>query len=140
MSDRNAQAVKAIYAAFEEGDVPAILDRMSESTQWGFNVSHSHVPWHTTFHGKRGVSRFFGALVEAARITKLQPISIVAGGGSEVVALVELELHLRRSGKTLQLHQVHWWSFDPDGKVARLQQFEDTAAVLAAWQAETSSS
>jgi hypothetical protein len=59
MSDKNIQIVKDIYAAFNRGDVPAIMQHMSDDLQ-GFGVVSEEklIPWHIQISKKRMYQSF----------------------------------------------------------------------------------
>ena len=56
MSDKNIQVAKGIYAAFSRGDVPAIMQHMSDDLQ-GFGIvsEQNLVPWHMNIAKKQDV-------------------------------------------------------------------------------------
>jgi hypothetical protein len=41
MSQSNVETIQQVYAAFGRGDVPAILERVSDDTTWSFNATDS---------------------------------------------------------------------------------------------------
>jgi len=132
MNDRNLQAVRKMYEAMNRGDVMAMIEMVAEEVVWGYEVAHSDAPWHTTVHGKRGITRYIGALIENVQIQRIEPQQFVVSD-QQVVARVKTEYTVRRTGKRVAVEQVHWWTFDQAGRVVRLWHWEDTAAVLEAW-------
>jgi uncharacterized protein len=132
MSEQNVQIIQRIYAAFGSGDVPAILERVTEDTEWGFAVGASDVPWHQPVKGKATVPRFFGAIQEHVQMERFEPKELVHSG-DHVIAHIEIAYTIRKTGKRVAMDQLHWWTLK-EGRVSRLRHFEDTAAVLAAWR------
>ena len=67
MSDNNIQIVKEIYAAFKRGDVPAIMQHLSDDLQ-GFGIVSEQklIPWQIQISKKQDVPKFFQAVAEAA--------------------------------------------------------------------------
>src|SRR5262245_31932709 len=60
----NADAVKAIFAAFAQGDVPAILSKLSEDVEWEFGYPHNNdIIWLKAGRGRDHAARFFQTLV-----------------------------------------------------------------------------
>jgi ketosteroid isomerase-like protein len=55
--------------------------------------------------------------------------------GQDVVAHVHQVYTVKRTGKKVDEDLLLWWTFGPDGKIARLVHFEDTAQVMSAWGA-----
>jgi hypothetical protein len=45
---------------------------------------------------------------------------------------VHIEYVVRKTGKRVAMDQLHWWTLDASGQVARLRHYEDTAQVLEA--------
>lgn len=132
MSDRNVEAIQRIYAAFGQGDIPTILANVTDDTEWGFNVRHSDVPWHAPANGKEALPRFFSALGENVDFQAFEPRTFVHSG-DHVIADVHMEYTIRKTGKRVNEDALFWWTLTPDGKVAKLTHFEDTAQVLSAY-------
>ena len=65
VSSANLEAVKALYAAFGRGDIPAILELMSEDVRfdpWADSFAHrAGVPWLEPRSGRDGVGRVLRA-------------------------------------------------------------------------------
>jgi ketosteroid isomerase-like protein len=129
----NLSTVQAIYQAFGQGDIPAILDLMADDVAWeawddnsaqAAGVSHL-VPR----RGKAGVAEFFG-IVGTFEVTDFQVLSIMEGG-NQVVAEIVIEVHLPNGG-SFRDEELHLWTFDGDGKVSRLRHYTDTAKHIAA--------
>ncbi len=128
--DSNVQIVQAIYAAFGKGDVAAILARVTDEAEFSFEGGSSEVPWHGPFRGHDGLRRFFGSIAEEVEFQSFEPLAFAAGP-DVVAARLHLRYRVRRTGRTVDENQVHWWSVK-GGKVVGLVHFEDTAQVLAA--------
>jgi ketosteroid isomerase-like protein len=133
MSDQNVSTIQEIYGAFGRGDVAAILERVSDAVEFGFNVKESDVPWHATFRGKHEVPRFFEALAGGTQVHAFVPETFVHSG-PHVVASIRFEHTMKKSGRRVAEQQLHWWTFGADGKVERLRHYADTAMVLAAFR------
>jgi len=67
MSAANQKTVEAVYSAFGRGDVPFILERVTEGTRWDFSVGTSDVPWHGPFTSRADLSRFFQRWANTSR-------------------------------------------------------------------------
>ena len=57
----NTDRVKAMYAAFERGDVGAIMDSVADDVQWDFEAP-SVVPYSGLRRGKAEVMGFFAGI------------------------------------------------------------------------------
>jgi ketosteroid isomerase-like protein len=131
----NVSVVQEIYEAMGRGDVAQVLARMTADARWDFNVGSSDVPWHVPATGPEEIQRFLGGFRDKVSLTAFEPRGFI-GSGDDVVVDVHLAYTVKRTGKALQLQQLHWWSL-ADRRVTRLRHFEDTAQVMSAWS-ETS--
>ena len=132
MSDRNVQTVQSLYAAFGRGDVPAILDRVADNTHWSFNAINRTVPWYQPVTSKATLPRFFQSLAENLDMHVFEPRQFF-DSGDEVLAHVHIEYTVKKTGRRVNTEQLHWWTFDAEGKITRQLHFEDTAQVVAAF-------
>jgi uncharacterized protein len=130
--ERNVQTIQAIYAAFGKGDVPSILGMVTDDAEFSFAGASLAVPWHGPWRAAAGITRFFGAVAEGVEFRTFEPLSFAAGSDTVAVRL-RLTYQVRRTGRMVDEHQVHWWTLR-DGKVCGLVHFEDTAQVVAAVQ------
>ncbi|MEO8212719.1 MAG: nuclear transport factor 2 family protein [Myxococcales bacterium] len=124
--------MEEVYAAFGRGDVPFILDRVGDQTQWDFNVAGTDVPWHAPIRTKSELPRFFQAMAEHLSFEAFEPRAFLTDGRNVVVKL-RVAYQVRRTGKRVDEEQVQWWSFDDGGRITALRHYEDTAAVRDAW-------
>ncbi len=129
----NVVLIQSIYAAFGRGDVAYIAGKVAPEARWDFNVANSDVPWHTPATGPDGVKRFIGDFVNNVELEAFEPRHFVAAG-DDVIAHIRLAMTVRRNGRHIDEEQLHWWKVR-DGRVESLHHFEDTAQVVAAWEA-----
>ena len=127
----NVQTVQAIYEAFGRGDVPAILDLMSDSVEWeqweGYNTGQdAGVPWLVHRSGKDGVAGFFAALAEGLEVHSFEPVNLLEGGG-QVAATISIDGTATKTGERFQDEEIHLWTFDESGKVTGMRHYADTA-------------
>jgi len=127
------ETVQAIYAAFGRGDVPAIIDRLSDDVEWEVWADNSGqragVPWLAKRHGKAGVAEFF-QLVGQFAIHEFQVLSIMAND-RQVAAEFVIDA-TPPGGQRYRDEEMHLWTFGPDGTVVRLRHYTDTAKHIAA--------
>jgi ketosteroid isomerase-like protein len=131
--EENTQRAKEGYAAFMRGDIPAVLESLADDTEWVV-PGPSDIPMAGAHQGKQAVLAFFGALGETLEFHIFEPREFIAQG-DKVVALIHADATVRRTGRRIVQHEAHVWTFR-DGKVARLQLFQDTAAAVAAFRGE----
>ncbi len=69
--DHVARIVK-IYEAFGRGDIPYILEQLTEDVRW---LTHNGplVPWSGDFSGKTNVPKFFAAIAGAGQVNAFTP-------------------------------------------------------------------
>lgn len=137
MSDHLA-TVSAIYEAFAQGDVPGILEHMSDDVRWeewsDNTVQKAGVPWLQPRRGKEGVREFF-SIVGEFRITEFRVLSLMAGE-NQVAAEILIEAEVPSTGGRYRDEELHLWTLDDSGKVSRMRHYVDTAKHIAAAQGQ----
>ena len=130
----NEQTVKDLYAAFQRGDVAAILGYVTDDVDWrNDEVESRECPWNGNFSGKTALPGFFKTLADELDFKLFTPKRVVAAGDAVAVHL-RIESVVRRTGRPLKNDVVHLWTFDGSGRVASYRHFNDTAAEIAAWR------
>ena len=114
----NISTVQQIYSAFGRGDVPAILDCLTDDVEWEYGSNSTDVPWLQPRRGRANVADFFKSLDEV-EIHSFQPKTLLESGNI-VVALIDLQGTVKSTGKRVEeIDEVHIWTFDSAGKVSR---------------------
>lgn len=128
------EAVKQIYAAFGRDDVPAILERLAEDVQWEYGYRDHVVPWLEPRAGRAGAAAFFQAAHTELEFLNFA-VTHVVGDASVVVALIDLDARVRKTGKVIQERgEAHIWHFDAAGRIHRFRHGADTLQQWRAWQ------
>lgn len=128
----NVPTVQNLYAAFGRSDLPAVLSYVTDDVSWGFNGARpDRVGYHQPVAGKAELPGFFAHLAEEVEFRAFEPRRFI-DGGSDVVVEVHIAFTLKATGRSVDQSQLHWWSFDDQGRIRSLVHYEDTAAVLAA--------
>jgi len=127
-AQENAAAVQAIYGAFGSGDIPAILERLSEDVaweEWADNTAQQGgVPQLARRDGRDGAAEFFGVVGEM-EVHDFQVLDLIAGGRQ---VAVEVEIEATPPGGTrFRDQELHLWTFGDDGLVTRMRHYVDTA-------------
>lgn len=126
--------VKKIYEAFGKGNIPAILDHLSDQVHWeqweDNSTQKAGVPWMLSRNGKEGAMAFFRALGDL-RISHFQVISLM-GNENQVAAEIAIEADVPAAGSHFQDEELHLWTFNGEGKVVRFRHYLDTAKHIAA--------
>lgn len=126
------ETVKAIYAAFGRGDVPAILEKIADQVGWEYGWTEHEVPWLVPRKDKQGVAAFFGVAATALAFERFEVTHIV-GDERLVVALTDLDARVVATGKLIRERgEAHIWHFDPQGRVIKFRHGADT---LQQWRA-----
>jgi ketosteroid isomerase-like protein len=129
----NAATVQEIYAAFGQGDMDTILGHIAEDCAWESWADNSAqaagVPYLLERRGPQGCAAFLGALAHN-EIKDFQVLDII-GDGRQIAAEVSIH-YVTPAGRELRDEELLLWTFDEDGKVARLRHYVDTAKHIAA--------
>jgi len=122
----NLNTLMAIYDAFGRGDLPAILDRLSDAIDWEYGEPTTTVPWLQRRQGKEGAQAGLIATFTNMELISFKPKSFIEGEGV-IVVLFDTEFNVKGTGKrVVEEDAVHIWRFDEQGKVARFRHRVDT--------------
>ncbi|HMQ63305.1 MAG TPA: nuclear transport factor 2 family protein [Flavilitoribacter sp.] len=130
----NLETVQQIYAAFGMGDVPAILDKLSDDAVWEHYGNTDLVPFAGKFVGKGEVLRFFQLLSQNTRFSNFQP-SNFREEGHTVINDLYMDAMAVPTGKTMQATVTFYWTFDSHGKVVHWKNEGDIHLIDAAFTA-----
>jgi ketosteroid isomerase-like protein len=137
----HVETVQQVYAAFGRGDIPSILELVSDDIQW------EH--WEDSFaaraglaslsprNGREGVAGFFGAIADWD-VTEFSVLDLAASE-KQVIAEIVIEAKLPNGGR-FRDEELHLWGFDSEGKINRMRHYVDTAKHIAAGQGEDTTS
>jgi ketosteroid isomerase-like protein len=128
----NAEVVQETYEAVGRGDVPALLDLLTDDVEWTFQ-GPSAIPFAGTRTGREGVAEFFSLVGGNLEFERFEPREFVAQGDTVVVLGFERSL-IKPTGRTFGQEWAHVYRLR-DGKVAEFLALEDTAAHVAAFGA-----
>jgi ketosteroid isomerase-like protein len=112
----------------------ALAEVMADDIEWVNPGDPAVDPNAGTFNGKEAVLGWFGGLASTLDFTTFEPRAFIAQDDT-VVSLVYAESTARETGRTLVNHEAHVWTVR-HGKLARFQNYQDTAAVAAAHRVE----
>jgi uncharacterized protein len=132
----NTQTVIAVYDSFKTGDVPVILSKLTDNVDWmdfpANRAAAAGIPWFVRRRGKAEVPKFFQGIAENLDFDDFTVGDIVESG-NHVVAQVHLSATFKKTGAKLKQQDLHWWTFDPNGKISAYRHYTDTADVLSGW-------
>ena len=125
MSHSNLEVVKGIYAAFANGDVPAVLAGLSADIEW---TEAAGFPLAGTYIGHDAVVT--GVFMPLA--TRWEGFAVAleeyVDGGDTIVALGKYSGKYLATGKNFVAEFAHVWKLR-NGKAYRFHQYVDSAKV-----------
>jgi uncharacterized protein len=133
-AEENARLVQGAYEAFGRGEIEALAELMTDDVEWVNPGDPDDNPNAGTFKGKEAVLGWFGGLAATRDYSTFEPRQFIAQN-DKVVCLVYAEATVRDTGRAFVSHEAQVWTFR-DGKLARFQNYLDTAAADAAHRAE----
>jgi ketosteroid isomerase-like protein len=131
----NAKTVIDLYQAFGRGDITAVLDLLSDDIDWWLYGSPDNGPPFAGHHiGKDAIGRFFQTVGETAEVLQFGPEADPIAAGDHVIVQGFERVTARPTGKTFETHWLHLFTFSADGKIVRLREYYDTAAMAEAYR------
>ena len=128
----NAEVVQETYEAVGRGDIPALLDLLTDDVEWTFQ-GPSVIPFAGTRRGREGVAEFFSLVGGNLEFEQFEPREFVAQGDTVVVLGFERSL-TKPTGRTFEQEWAHVYKLR-EGKVTEFLALEDTAAHAIAFDA-----
>jgi uncharacterized protein len=130
---QNTKVVQDAYAAFGRGDVQALLGYFDENIHWKpVHGTARHVPTAGERRGKAAVGEFFKIVSEQVDFLRFEPQEFVAQG-DKVIAIGHYVARVP-TGRGFESDFVMVFTLR-DGKVVQFQEFSDSAAINAAYDA-----
>ncbi|MEI9952996.1 MAG: nuclear transport factor 2 family protein [Pseudomonadota bacterium] len=110
MNDHKIQTIQKIYKAFGEGNLPAILEQLSDDIDWASEPESTLAPWHGIRRGKAEVPKFFAALASTVEVTRFEPLTFAANE-TDVLVVIRFGMRVRATGRSAEMDLHHWWRF-----------------------------
>ena len=121
----NLNAVRGVYQAFAEGDIPTVLGLLRADVEW---TEAEGFPYGGTYRGPEAVLN--GVFMRLG--TEWEGFAAVPDefidGGDAIVVLGKYSGTYKATGKSFQANFAHVWKLE-DGKAIRFIQFVDTLLV-----------
>lgn len=129
-TQENTRIVQEVLAAFVRGDIPAILNSLTDDVDWFIPGPPDRVAFSGARHGREQVLQFFITLEATIEFLKFEPRDYVAEG-DKVVAFGR---NYDRMKSTNRFFDNEWACLFVvrDGKIAKVRMYEDTAAFVIA--------
>jgi ketosteroid isomerase-like protein len=129
MADNNLEIVRGMYEAFATGDVPAVLQAMSDDIVWNEAEGFPYADRNPYLGPQAVVEGVFMRLGTEWEGWTLDIEDFVAGGDS-VVAMGRYRAKYRANGRDLNAQFAHVWTLR-EGHAVSFQQYTDTAQAQA---------
>ncbi len=129
-AENNTRRVQDLYSAFGMGDIPTIIEAVSDEVEW-IIPGPTDIPWKGIRHGKQAVQEWFGLFGQNLEFKVFEPREFIAQR-DKVVVLVHSESIVRRTGREIVNPEVHIWTFE-DNMLSRFQIYEATNVVASAY-------
>jgi len=129
--NQNKQTVQDMYTAFGRGDIPAIINTLSDDIVWTWHGPADH-PFGGERLGKEAVGGFFTAIDEHCVFEEFSPQTFLSDGDF-VVCLGHMTGRVKSTGKTAPTHFAHVWHFR-DGRPVKFEDYHDTAKIVEAFR------
>jgi uncharacterized protein len=125
-TEDNVKTVQTVYEAFGRGDVPTMLESLTDDVDWASEAwsTDAPAPWWGVKHGKDGVAAFFQAFGTAMDVEEFTP-TVIAANGDHVLTVVHFKTTSRATGRTAEMDLHHHFRFR-DGLIASYRGTEDT--------------
>ncbi len=120
----NTDVVKDAYGYFATGNIPALLNELTDDVKWIIPGPTNLLPWTGNRQGKQQVAEFFKLVSENIDFKKFEPREFIAQG-DKVVALGYWESTAKPTGKTINGEWAMVFTFK-NGKVSEHHEYADT--------------
>jgi ketosteroid isomerase-like protein len=128
--EKNIAAVRALYAAFDRDDMATVMSGMTDDIEWILPGPPDLIPFAGSHRGREAVARFFVTLNETLEFEEFEAREFLAHG-DKVVVLGRSRDRMKANGRVFDNEWATVVTMR-EGRVARYQIYEDTAAVASA--------
>jgi ketosteroid isomerase-like protein len=126
----NVQIVRRQFMLFSSGDIPAIFNAMAEDVEW-VQPGTPYVPYAGDYVGLDQVKGFFMKQNELIEFTQLDTREFLPEG-DKVVVLGHYKAIAKPTGRSYESEFAQVITFR-DGKIVKIQSFDDTVTAAAAF-------
>lgn len=133
--EANTKVVRDLYAAFEKGDVPAVLGAFSSDIVWNEAEGAPYADRNPYEGANEIATGLFARLGSEWDYFNAVPSDFLPSGEDKVVAIGRYDARNKATGKEMDIPFVHIWTLN-DGKITAFQQYTDTATHAAVMSAD----
>lgn len=130
-SQDNKQLVMQGYQKYQNKDIQGLLELLADDIEW-VGVENEDIPFAGVYRGKGEVGRYFSQLDEAQEAQQFEAQKFMAEGDN-VVVTGKSRWTVKSTGQAYENPWVHVFTIR-NGKVARFEQYNDTAAAAKAFR------
>jgi uncharacterized protein len=130
-NQKHIDVVKALYTAFGTGDVPRLLDLVSDDITFEL-PELPNVPLEAVYHGKDGIRQFMADRAPVLTYTGFVPDKFLSDQ-DHVVVLGETSGIINRTGAPFHYKWVQVFEIDAENRIRRFQEFMDTHVLVSAF-------
>jgi ketosteroid isomerase-like protein len=127
----NRQLVEQAYATFKVGDIPTLLQSLSEDVTWQL-PEIENVPFAGKRQGRGAVGEFFSILASLQDARSFQEREFIAQG-DKVVVLGHYVWQVKANGRTIDGDFAHVFTVR-GGRIVAFHEYMDSAAVAKAYR------
>ena len=127
----NIRLVQKAYEFFQKGQIEDLIKLHAEDVEFISPGPPDVLHTAGTHRGHQGITQFFDTVGAEQDFEMFQPEEFIAQG-DKVVALIKCRSRIKATGKIAETTLVHVFDIK-DGKLQRLREFFDTAAVMSAF-------
>ena len=125
MSKANVTLVQGLYAAFQRGDIAAIIAALTPDVAWHSHGRPEDYPTLGMRRGPQDVQKFFSTVAENQTATDFSPREYYTDN-DKVIVRGHYAWILRKTAKAVSADWVHIFTIK-GGKVTTFDEFTDTA-------------
>jgi len=121
----NRKVVEQAYASFKAGEIPKLLQSMSEDITWQL-PEIENVPFSGKRQGRGAVAQFFSTLASLQEARSFEPREFIAQG-DKVAVLGHYVWQVKANGRTYGADFAHVFTVR-GGQIVAFHEYTDTAA------------
>ena len=126
----NTQTIQRAYDCFGQGNVAGILAELTSDVIWHV-APVNEVPYTGTRNGQAGAADFFATMAECEDTLQFEPREFIAQG-DKVAVVGHYAGRVKTTGREYETYFVHVFVMR-EGKIARFDEYTDTAAIASAF-------
>jgi uncharacterized protein len=124
----NKQIVQNAYGYFTSGNIPELLNILTDDVKWTTPGPATIIPWVGFRSGKQQVGEFFKLVSENIEFQKFEPKEYIAEG-DKVVVFGHWEGKSKKTGKVDSSSWTMMFTIK-NGKVCEFREFSDTFSAV----------